>query len=271
MVEAVSTAPENEAPESDPADLSSALLSANLPSLIGVLAHMTGDNKWLTDPYRPRRARGLDDNDDGGFPPDIQEEIRRATAGVVAAVRAGVYVSPNPSPSRIAEILGVVLAEEVPEEYGPILCEELAIRTRTVKVTSPPVQVDFSVGVIGAGMSGIAAAVALHKSGIAFEVIEKNPSVGGVWHENTYPGCGVDTPAASTRIRSPPTTSGRGTSPNGMRSPSISRASPRSTASPSTFTTGARWCRPPMIARPPNGRSLCATHTAGRSSVPTAR
>ena len=196
MVEAVSTAPEIEAPESDPADLSSALLSANLPSLIGVLAHMTGDNKWLTDPYRPRRARGLDDNDDGGFPPDIQEEIRRATASVVAAVRAGVYVSPNPSPSRIAEILGVVLAEEVPEEYGPILCEELAIRTRTVKVTSPPVQVDFSVGVIGAGMSGIAAAVALHKSGIAFEVIEKNPSVGGVWHENTYPGCGVDTPSS---------------------------------------------------------------------------
>ena len=51
-------------------------------------------------------------------------------------------------------------------------------------------------GVIGAGMSGIAAAIALQQSGIAFDVFEKNPNVGGVWHENTYPGCGVDTPSS---------------------------------------------------------------------------
>ena len=30
--------------------------------------------------------------------------------------------------------------------------------------------------------------------GLDFVIIEKNADVGGTWWENTYPGCGVDTP-----------------------------------------------------------------------------
>jgi 4-hydroxyacetophenone monooxygenase len=48
--------------------------------------------------------------------------------------------------------------------------------------------------VIGAGMSGILSAIRLKQAGIAFDVIEKNPDVGGTWLENTYPGCRVDNP-----------------------------------------------------------------------------
>jgi 4-hydroxyacetophenone monooxygenase len=48
--------------------------------------------------------------------------------------------------------------------------------------------------IVGAGMSGILAAIHLRKAGIPFTIVEKNPDVGGTWFENTYPGCRVDNP-----------------------------------------------------------------------------
>src|SRR5207245_1683909 len=50
----------------------------------------------------------------------------------------------------------------------------------------------FSVAVIGAGMSGIAAAHRLRQAGVTVTVFEKNTDVGGTWFENTYPGARVD-------------------------------------------------------------------------------
>ena len=51
--------------------------------------------------------------------------------------------------------------------------------------------------VVGAGISGIAAAVKLNKVGYDnYIVIEKADRVGGAWRENTYPGCGCDVPSA---------------------------------------------------------------------------
>ena len=48
--------------------------------------------------------------------------------------------------------------------------------------------------VVGAGMSGILAAIRLEEAGISYTVVEKNADVGGTWCENSYPGCRVDTP-----------------------------------------------------------------------------
>jgi cation diffusion facilitator CzcD-associated flavoprotein CzcO len=57
---------------------------------------------------------------------------------------------------------------------------------------------DVDVAVIGAGFSGIGAAVALARAGIdRFVVIEAGDGVGGAWHWNTYPGIGVDIPSFS--------------------------------------------------------------------------
>lgn len=52
------------------------------------------------------------------------------------------------------------------------------------------------VAIIGAGFGGIAAAVKLKKAGIeSFTVFERTEGIGGVWRQNTYPGCEVDTPS----------------------------------------------------------------------------
>lgn len=77
-------------------------------------------------------------------------------------------------------ILSKVLNEDVPADYGPLLSEVLGIADRSVQLISPPKDAGFVAGIIGVGMSGIAAARALQASGVAYEVLEKNAGVGGV-------------------------------------------------------------------------------------------
>lgn len=51
--------------------------------------------------------------------------------------------------------------------------------------------------IVGAGISGLAAAIKLKKTGYNnFKIIEKASRVGGTWRENTYPGCGCDVPSS---------------------------------------------------------------------------
>jgi len=54
----------------------------------------------------------------------------------------------------------------------------------------------LEVAIVGAGMSGIAMAVRLQKSGIEnFHIFEKADSIGGTWRENRYPGLSCDVPS----------------------------------------------------------------------------
>jgi cation diffusion facilitator CzcD-associated flavoprotein CzcO len=57
---------------------------------------------------------------------------------------------------------------------------------------------EHEVVVIGAGFSGIGAAILLAKAGVSdFLVVEEGDGVGGAWHWNTYPGIAVDIPSFS--------------------------------------------------------------------------
>lgn len=54
-------------------------------------------------------------------------------------------------------------------------------------------QVQVEVAIIGAGFSGIGAAIKLKQTGIDdFVILDERDDVGGVWYVNTYPGIGVD-------------------------------------------------------------------------------
>ena len=56
-----------------------------------------------------------------------------------------------------------------------------------------------SVIVVGAGFSGIAAAIELLRGGHDVIVLERGLDVGGVWRENDYPGAACDVWAAVVR------------------------------------------------------------------------
>ncbi|MFH9552061.1 flavin-containing monooxygenase [Streptomyces sp. NPDC017435] len=55
---------------------------------------------------------------------------------------------------------------------------------------------DVRAVVVGAGLSGIGAAVRLREAGLDdVLVLEKGTQLGGTWRENTYPGCACDVPS----------------------------------------------------------------------------
>src|SRR5829696_394008 len=57
---------------------------------------------------------------------------------------------------------------------------------------------DVEVAIVGAGFSGIGAAIALKQAGIDdLLILEEGDGVGGAWHWNTYPGLQVDIPSFS--------------------------------------------------------------------------
>lgn len=55
----------------------------------------------------------------------------------------------------------------------------------------------WQVIIVGSGFAGLGAAIKLREAGITdFIVLEKANELGGVWRENTYPGCACDVPSA---------------------------------------------------------------------------
>jgi 4-hydroxyacetophenone monooxygenase len=98
------------------------------------------------------------------------------------------------------------LGQDVPPEYVPMMLEDMQLVGGASSNDGAPLPgvepvrarsaapADFHVIVIGAGMSGLLAALRLGQAGVRYTLLEKNADVGGTWFENSYPGCRVDLP-----------------------------------------------------------------------------
>lgn len=197
-----------ETPPSVPATdehLADAIAVANVPTLACLLVHLTGDRRWIEGDFRPTRTRGLEDNDTGGLPAGVQQEIRDAARSALLAWFGGQKPAlPNPPDSLLAEMMSVSLGENIPPDYAAMIRHELGLpsnassRPSSGAVTSsesPEYGTPMRALIIGAGISGLCAAIELAAEGIPFTIVERNGHVGGVWHENHYPGAAVDVPS----------------------------------------------------------------------------
>jgi 4-hydroxyacetophenone monooxygenase len=176
----------------DRAMLRQGIDEANVPALLMVLVQLTGDRRYLEPPYAPSRGKGLDDNDSGGLPEDVQVEIRNAAWDAITAwVDGREPALPRPANADLAAMLAVAMTEAVPPEYGDIVAATMHLDpvAEPVRPAKP-----LRAIIIGAGISGMVAAVRLREMGIEHVIFEKNTEFGGTWWENRYPGCGVDTP-----------------------------------------------------------------------------
>lgn len=140
--------------------LESGVEQANIPALLMLLHQMTGEEKWLEDPYRPARAPGLDDNDSGQLPEDIQREVREAARLAIKAWLTGTPLAlPRPDNAHLARMLSVAMTEHVPEEYGDIVAAGMLYAPTPRAI--PPLLKTKSAIVIGGGISGICAGIEL--------------------------------------------------------------------------------------------------------------
>ncbi|MGE7416051.1 NAD(P)-binding domain-containing protein [Methylobacterium tarhaniae] len=172
-----------------------ALEGADIVPLTMSLIQLTGD-LTLLDAVRPH-IRGPWDYSHS-VPDDLAAAIRsRLDAELDRLAAGGQPALATPAPDRIRAMMSAAVGEEVPAEYVPMLLQQMSLVAEPAAPPEPEAPVDagrFRVVIVGAGVSGIAAAIRLRQAGIPFLVIEKNPEVGGTWYENRYPGCAVDTP-----------------------------------------------------------------------------
>ena len=177
-------------------DLRCAIAEADIRCLLMVLVHMTGDQRWLEPPYKPKRDVRLIPDPDAGVPAELQDEIRAAIVELFAHGTPEPVIT-DPGNELMLKMMRACLGENVAPEYAPLMREEMGFVTRQARWSRhPPDQTlaQHHVLIVGAGVCAIALAVALGHLGIPYTIVEKNAELGGTWYVNRYPGCGVDTP-----------------------------------------------------------------------------
>jgi len=179
--------------------IAAALEDVSVPALLMSCVHMTDDEdvrrRILDGPIKPM---GLFLNEVQGFMSEEDKAAARALAlDIIGDYRDRGCPEPRPvQPEMLKTMMDWIAVAEVGEEYVPMMLEEMGLEGRDARGdllrSDPQDRKDFPVVVIGAGQSGLLAAIRLKQAGIPFTVVEKNPGVGGTWWENSYPGARVD-------------------------------------------------------------------------------
>jgi len=174
----------------DDAAIASMLMDVSIPTLLLSCVHMSGDASILDGPLRPQ---GLFLNEVQGYMSEEDKAAARALAlEIIKDYRNRGCPEPEPvSPDLLKKMMAFLVCQEVPDEYVPMMLEEMELSGSDDRAL-PPKPTDVDVVVIGLGMSGLLAAIRLQEAGIPYTVVEKNAGVGGTWWENSYPGARVD-------------------------------------------------------------------------------
>jgi 4-hydroxyacetophenone monooxygenase len=178
-------------------EIAEALLDVSIPTLMLSLVHMSADPTLIRGVLKPA---GLFLNEVQGYmSEDDKAAARKIALEVIADYRDRGCPEPAPvGPALLKEMMQWLVCEPVPDEYVPMLLEEMELDGVDERAARPettpdsPARAVQHVVVIGCGESGLLAGIRLREAGIPFTIVEKNAGVGGTWYQNTYPGARVD-------------------------------------------------------------------------------
>jgi len=177
-------------------ELTAALRDADLRVLLMCLFQVSGDRRWLSPPYQPRRDVRLIADEDAGLPPEVADDIREAAVELLSDSRGPIEPAiDDPGDELMLEMMRWCMAEPIDPGYAPMFREDLGLVDRAVTWTGErPDPIDRHTLVIGAGATGIILGKRLLDLGIPVTIVERSDDVGGTWRDNVYPGAAVDTP-----------------------------------------------------------------------------
>ena len=174
------------------------LNQADIATLALVLSYITSDLSYIKT-IRPFVKGAFDYSVD--VPKDLSNEIiinlYKELKNKINKNNNLININ-NIEDKYLSQLMSVGVGTEVPNEYISMMKEELNFDSNSERDSYiediKNYNVKPSVIIIGSGLCGILAGIKLSKAKIPFTILEKNDSIGGTWYENTYPGCGVDTP-----------------------------------------------------------------------------
>src|SRR5262249_51193982 len=155
-------------------DLSSAIAEGDIRTLLMVLVHMTGDERWLKPPYAPKRDVRLIPDPDAGLPEDIQQEIRAAILKLFSNGDPKPAIT-DPGDELMLSMMRACLGENVAPEYAPLMREEMGFMPRDARWNKRPTGealAQHHVLIVGAGVCALALAAALGQLGIPYTIVE---------------------------------------------------------------------------------------------------
>lgn len=185
--------------EVDDAAIRQAVSQAELSPLLATLAMVNKDlsllDPALKPPLPPMDAMIAPQ---GGLSAEAQAQAREvATQAIIDYRDRGTSLAEDLTEDELAVIMRF-LTKDAGDDCLPLLRHELSFPrdfgAPSWQLDEVAPDVDFRVAVIGAGITGIAAAHRLAQAGVPYVVFEKNRKAGGTWYENVYPGCRLDTP-----------------------------------------------------------------------------
>jgi 4-hydroxyacetophenone monooxygenase len=166
--------------------------------LVAAVAHLTGDYSLLAEDLRPDPSKIVMMVDDGLTAEQLARGRDLVAAALIRFRNEGGKTGPPPNPAQLRSLVEFV-SGPLDDDHLRLYSEELALggidhRAPQWRAEELAPHRTVEVAVIGAGMSGIAAARRLRQAGVNVHIYEKNADVGGTWLENSYPGCRVDVP-----------------------------------------------------------------------------
>lgn len=179
-------------PIRDHEGLREVLAGADVPTLLMVYVHLSGDTAELDHyaPYiHPQMAGGA------AVPEALAEALREKLQALLTQ-------DPPPRPlahdeKTLQRMMSVCVGEPVADEFVPLVLEQSGFThipgQDPVPYGQPPE--GFRILIIGAGLTGINAGVRFAEAGYDYDIVERNPEVGGTWFHTRYPGLAVDTPS----------------------------------------------------------------------------